>query len=510
MEKRNFYTGELIQDNHPPDNTEFISEAEAVHNASFGANFSQTQYGLGGNIYQQQSPGFNINPNYSNPAFARTTYGNPFLFNSEGYNPYPNYFNPAQGFVSPYQQPMMQYGNPYQNQFYSGGYSANPAFQFMNQPYFQQQQQQDMYIAPVNLSGNDYLPMKGFEEEIQNMMTKVIDDQMEADARNIAERSKAYGQYNPYVGMNNYYCMPVYAQRYSSYTQDVYNKIREMKDQARKARIDFSINLSKMVHNYLNDGVDDETIERMYTGERIDAQSDPYISDYYRQLSFQKRMQNLVEYDPAAKYREAALRVNNEIRSCLPQDENATAEEVAQGFSKLISKWNQEEEDTRRRSFTVDYKTDGNNSYKYLVRRRKAEAIANSQGYSLDPNTPMQIINQINKNKNSNFDKVKKDTQKEFKQAMLDNLFPELRETGSYIDEDGALVAKLRLPEQPIDRYNENENEYEAKKAGFNSFLSTIPKINLKPKEIIEAKQNSFNSFIGDLLSKPTITEDSG
>ena len=489
MIKENFYTGEPIS-NSPPE--QYISEAEAAQNASFGANFAQMQYGLGGNNYQmnppqQNGPGYSTYPNQ--PQFQNTTY----------YNPYPNYM--ANYMPSPQPSPKYQYGyNPFQS-------FGNPIYnyQYQNQQlaYQQQmQQQRQAYIKPIDLYGNEYMPIVGYQDEISDMSRKVIQEQLEVDAINIAERTRARNNnnYNPYYGGYNYFNQPVYAQQYSQYNREVYKRIEEMKQQARQARTDFSVNLSKLAHHYLNDGVDDETIETMYTGQYIDVEQDQEMGMICAQLQFQQRYQSMVEIDPAAKYRQAALEVQKEIQSFIPP--TATAKEYNDGMNLLMAKWRLDEEKSRRRSFAVDYKNDGNDSYKYLVRRKKAERIAQEQGFSLDPDAPMQIVNQVNKIKN-NPEEEKKKLKKQFNESLLHNLFPDLVESGSYIDEDGALVAKCNIP----DNINQEEQEYQAKKEGFINYMYSIPKIDQKPPDVLKKKEEQWDAFLGTIYTLADSTD---
>ena len=474
MIRENFYTGEPI----PPPN--LISETEAVQNASFGRNFAEIHYGLGGNAYQpqQQNPGYN-------PYFQTQ---------QMGYNPYINYSqsNPYMANPYNYSQQSFNYGSPY----------GNPVFAYMNRngmfPQFQQPtQQQQVYIKPVTISG-DYLPPAGIENEINEMMRKVIDEQMETDAKNIAARSKAYrdNNFNPFY-TSNYYQLPVFAQQYSSYNREVYSRIEQIKQEAKQARTDFSINLSKIAHHYLNDGVDDDQIEDMYTGKYINVNDNSDFSGIYRQMCFQQRAQNLVPVDPAAKYRYQIAAVQNEIRKYIPED--ADLEKTSEGMNELFTKWKLEEEKDRRRDVSIEY---NNSAYKTLVLRKKAERIANEQGFSLDPNAPLQTIKQINSsNKNigiQNRDEIKK----QIAESTLRNMFPDLANSGSYIDNNGMLVAKCNPPtsSDPV-IVNSQEQEYENDKHRFEAFLNSMPKINEMPEKMVQQQKDEYNTYIDELLA---------
>jgi hypothetical protein len=170
MFKTNFYTGEMSTIG-PTE--QYTTEAEATQNAGFGQYTVQpnyvppTTYGLGGNYYQQQ---------YGQPRY----YQNPYMRQpSYGYN---GYNNPS-GYQQFYQQPQ------------------------------QQPQYTQMYIPPVNLSGNDYLLPANFEEYASDMLMRFHQEEADFKGKQIAERAKAKreNRYNPYSYNGfNYYGSPMY------------------------------------------------------------------------------------------------------------------------------------------------------------------------------------------------------------------------------------------------------------------------------------------------------------
>ena len=438
MFKTNFYTGEMSS---PTSNGEqYTSVAEATHNAGFGQYAAQQQgyippttYGLGGNVYQQGSP-------------QQFYYQNPYMNN-------------------PYGQQQM-WGNP----ALQGGYG------------YQQQQQQysQIYIPPINLSGNEYLLPSNFEEVAQDMVIQYYQEEAEFEGKQIADRAKAKREhrYNPYAYNGygyNYYGAPMYgSQTFHSKTMD---KLNEMKDAAKEARLNLSMNLSKLAHRAIGDDITDEQIKEMYTGKYVNVENTVYACS--EQDAFQARFTSdrFVPIDPGATpYRDYYDRTKEKIQSIMPQD--TTIEEFGSRMNILLCEWELEEMLERRRGFGQSYDS---SAYKRLLKEKCAEKAANAQGFSLVKSEEPLEIEQVRTQINA-MEEVKRMTPEEKTKLLkqgLSQLGLPLMSDAVYFDEEGTMCLRANIGNHAGQTYtvtNENEAAYAGKRAAFAGFLDSIPR----------------------------------
>jgi hypothetical protein len=455
MFKTNFYTGETsVMGN----GEQYTSEAEATLNAGFGQYAQQyippTTYGLGGNVYQQQY-GYPQQQYYQNPYMAQ-----------------PNMYGQQQA-----------WGNP----ALQGGY--------VNQN--QQQQYSQIYIPPMNLSGNDYLLPADFENIAQDMLMQYYQERAEYEGKQIADRAKAKREhrYNPYQYNGygyNYYGSPLYGSPYQTFHSKVFDQLNEIKDAAKKARVDLSINLSKLAHKTIGDNISDKDIETMYNGKYIDVENTVYACS--EQDAFQARFTSdrFVPIDPGATpYRQYYDNTKEKIQSILPQD--TTIEEFGSRMNILLSEWELEEMLERRRGFDQSYDS---SAYKRLLKEKCAEKEANKQGFSLirsdEPTQITKIKEQI-----SLMEQTKNMTPEEKTRIMKKGLAEvglPLMSDAVYFDEEGTMCLRANIGNHLGEMYtvsNENEAAYANKRAAFAGFLDSIP----RSEELHDQKIEQYNEY---------------
>lgn len=457
MFKTNFYTGETsVMGN----GEQYTTEAEATHNAGFGQYSAQQSippmtYGLGGNAYYQQ---YYQNPYMTNPYISQP--------------------------IQPMYGQQQMWGNPALQGGY--GYQQN-----------QQQQYSQVYIPPVNISGNDYLLPSNFEDIAQDMLMQYYQEEAEFKGKQIADRAKAKreNRYNPYQygGYGyNYYGNSFYGTPYQTFHSKVFDQLNEIKDAAKEARLNLSMNLSKLAHKTIGDNVSDEDIRTMYNGRYINVENTVYACS--EQDAFQARFTSdrFVPIDPGATgYRKFYDDTKEKIQSILPQD--TTIEEFGPRMNILLSEWEIEEMLERRRGFDLSYDS---SAYKRLLKEKCAEKAANQQGFSLirsdEPNEITQIKEKINL-----MEQIKDMSPEEKTKIMkkgLAQLGLPLMSDAVYFDEDGTMCISANIGNHVGQTYtvsNENEASYAGKRAAFAGFLDSIP----RSEELHDKKIQQYNEY---------------
>ena len=439
MIKENFYTGEPIMNSPPQSNNQFISESEAAQNASFGQYINQNQYGYGNPYFNQ---------NFYNNQYNQQPYGQPYGLGGNFYQWQYNQNN------TPFMNPP-QYGG-YNNYGY-----GNPAFN----PYYNQQnpyEPQQIFIPPVNYSGNEYLPPSNYEDIIDKMRNDYIEADYSRRGEDLAKKSNQ--QNNMYFGNMNYFGIPFYSYQ-NDYNSQLYRDIENLKNQARNARKELSINLSKLCHNYLNDGVSDEQIEEMYNGKVIDIESSPYTAALMIQARDQERFQNLVPFNNAAYYCEMDNKVSEEFNKIVPKDSNMV--EAFDKFGIIYAEYLMEEEKSRRRDFS-EYSS--GDVYKYMIMKKAAE-------------------NQLNRNGYINRELTREERTQIVKDKLAESGFPILSDS-AYIDDDGDITLSINM-NNAIN--NSEESKYNNKRNEFIDFLNSVP--NSNTKNLVEKKEKSLESY---------------
>lgn len=465
MFKTDFYSGEMARQ---PE--QYTTEAEAVQNASFGQYAAQQQqsyippttYGLGGNVYQRTYGGQQYGPP------QQQYYQNPYM-----------------------NTPAFGYGNQAQQGW------GNPVLQPGYQPIQQQQPEiSQVFIPPVNLAGNDYLLPNNFQEVAEDMLWKFYNEEAEYQGKKVAERARQQrsGYSNPYYYNQNYYGAPMYGSMYNNFHSTVFDELEAIKKDAKEKRVNLSKQLSRLAHNYLDDGITDNQIDEMYNGKFINVENTIY--KWSEMDAFQARFTSdrFVPIDPGqTPYRKYVDETRKKIESILPKD--TSLEEFGPRINILLSEWELEELKERRRGFGDSYNA---STYKRLLRDRIAEKEANKSGFSLfESDTEPEIITKINDTisdleatKNSNLSKEErtsaaKNLAATFGLNMLSDCI--------YFDDDGNMCLSANIGNHKGETYvcNENEAAYINKRAKFLEFEDTIPNSNRYPEE----KADQYNQF---------------
>ena len=474
MIKTNYYTGEMSNN--------YITEAEAVQNAGFGQytvqqNTPPMTYGLGGNVYQQQY-GYGMPP-------QQQYYQNPYM----------NYPGAGQGVIRG--NPALQMGYvPQQSLNINPGYMGN-----------QQAQYTQVYIPPINPFGCEYIYPTNIEDICQRLMTQYIQEKAESEGRMIAERArlKREGKFNPYYnGYYNYYNAPMYGSNMAPFQTNIFEQFQEIQDKAKQNARNLQMNLSRLCHAYLKDGVTEEQIQEMYTGHVINVQNTIY--EYSEYDALEEKFKRLVPYDGTTAFRKQFDDTRAKIQSILTPD--TTVENFGERMSELYATWEMEELKDKNREFDSWYDS---NSYKKLLKQRCAEKAAREAGFSLlDPTGNkyefLQLENQISAIE-TKLNKVK-----QTKQSIKDESIPvedrakllknNLDEMGFNllsdcitIDEDGNLCMSagvgLEKAKARGEVRGENETAYQEKRLQFAGFLDSIP----KSYELDEQKHKQYDGF---------------
>ena len=335
MRHEDFFTGEVLPSTSPNSSSDYISEVEAIQNASFG----KYDYDPGARMVSQP---LSLNPG---------GYG----YNSFG----PNYMNPP---VNPYY----------------GGAPVNYGYNYGMMPPPNQEVQFQYFIKPVNFSG-EYLPPIGFEEEIEKLKMEYWKREQEIAAKNGVNNQNTY---NPYYGQMNYYGVPyVNPYQYNSLYSEIQSKISELEEQAKDNRKSLNIRLSKLAHNIIGEEYSDAAIEERYTGKHVDCGLIPIT---YGDIYLQTKFANLVPFDNSQIYREHNDRISREFNAIIPK--GANLKECFDNSGILYAHYELEEEQHRRRDGKNLY---DDNSYKYFVREKAAQRYAQKKGLPL-----VQAVNQ--------------------------------------------------------------------------------------------------------------------
>lgn len=285
MIRENLDTGESIDLDSP----QFTSEQEAEMNAAIGAyvyggglardnGMQQPQYGgvypggYGYNPNQPQLQPYQIAANNVriNSPYTMDLMQQPHQFNNPYFNN-PFYQSALQGSLQGLQQQQQQVpdripvvsgygtvGNGIGNGMpYSPatiGESYNPYS--YNTPVGNNNQTLSIYVEPIRMNG-EYLPSLDQEEKLAGIFQREYDRMIEDEAN-----AELQGFNNPssYFGMN---C----SRRSTQFERDLY----ALKQENLENRRDLDIRLSKLAHSVLNDGMEDEEIEDMYTGYYVDT-----------------------------------------------------------------------------------------------------------------------------------------------------------------------------------------------------------------------------------------------
>lgn len=348
----------------PNDNSDqYAIDARDLYQAQ-----AQQQY------YQQQPSGYfypNYNmpqQNYYNPGMQQSIQSNLMYMQpqqQQSYYPTTDMSMQQQGGGIGYnQQPQYQQGP---------GYVGNPAFQFIqnnnyrpqrwgynaqnrygSNPYYfqyQQPQYQDkvVHVPGYNPTGSDYIFTSDAQDQLDQMQVDMMFDMDKAIAKH-AERTQGYFNSNMYG--YNYYGVPYYTSYYDQSVINKYNqKVEKLKQEALDRKLSFNKNLSKLAHNWLNDGVTDEEIDRRYEGYDYTIPGAKLQNDAQQDM-----LDRLVPVNSAAWYQEQDRLVSEEFRKLSPAGRNMN--EFFEDCGYIRSMDNLEEEYHRRKDNKGLYDTD--------------------------------------------------------------------------------------------------------------------------------------------------------
>lgn len=388
MKRENFYTGEPVDTGSPP----FYESAETM--ASFGK--------------------YNYDPSERS------------MVSIGGYNYYPQ----------------QQVGIGYPS--YNFGYNSAYQYGYANyNQYYQQPQQISYHIEPLNFGGSEYLPPIDYEEKIEKLKMHYWMKEQEL-AQNTNNSCGPYGYSSNYYGTPYFYSYNNYN---SALNAEIRSEIEKMKEDARNARFNLNLQLSKLAHNICGDEYDEDALVERFKGKTIVAE---YSAPVMRQIYQSNRFANLTPFDNSQMYREHSLNVSREYNSIIPKDANLA--ETFANMGVVYANYEMEEEQHRRRNSSVLYDS-SNNAYKYFVRSKVAEREAAKKSgsfYNINTFSP--------------------------EQNLMDN-FPTLSQSAHLCD-DGTLNITCNFGSkagQVYSVHNSQEAEYNEDRERFNRFLNSIP-----------------------------------
>lgn len=418
MQKTSIFQGEVVDSTSP-----LISEQEAIQNAAFPLASGSYSYDP-----SMRQPVMNILPGWQ---------GYSTSYNNNGYYPQAPLIGQAVGLgANPYMY------NPYQ---------ANPALAM----YYQQQQQvpqtNQIYIPPYNING-EYLPLAGYDEKIEELKKQYWLKEQETAVKNSSNTN--YNQFG-----YNYYGNLYYQYNYNnSLRYEVNNIVNQMQEEAREARRQFNIRLSKLAHNYIGAEYDESKIEELYTGKTIE---NPY-GDTPMELFQQNRFANLVPFDNSSYYQAYQAQVSAEYSAIIRPESNMR--ECFDNMGIIGAQYELEEESHRRKNLGTTYDTDG---YKYFVRKKIAERnnILPQQQSRNVSNTDLRFMNQ-------GTNQMGIYTGNPSKNGQLVATIP------SFDASTGTLTLSCNFGSHAGQNYSVNQNEakYEQDRQRFSQFLDSIPK----------------------------------
>lgn len=411
MNRYNYYTGE--PENGSPNivSTDVITTNMNIMSNNQGQpiqynydpNMRYMQMNQSPMIYQPGAFGYNMNPpqqfisapnpNFMNPPVQQLTgftgfVGNPalsMLGNNGGYNNQYGYFNP-------YQQPVYQ--------------------------------DRVVHVPGFN-TGTEVLFPENIEEICSQLQIEMMIEQDEA----IEERNKRFqGYFNNNYGAN-YYGMPFFSTYMDQSILNKYRrKIEEIKQEAVEKRIQLNKRLSKLAHNYINDGVTDEDIDRIY-----DGYSYTITANQIKMQNEYNRFANMVPVSNQHIYAKHFEQVSNIYNSLTDSESNMEQFLQSQGLVEIYN--NLEEEMHKRKDGTRYYQEDG---YKRFLRK----AINKRKGID------------TNQNNSSN--------------SIMNSAFPLLSQNGSLL-EDGtiSITTPSWLGNRQVQINNELEQHFEENRRRF-------------------------------------------
>jgi hypothetical protein len=226
--------------------------------------------------------------------------------------------------------------------------------------------------------------------------------------------------------------------------------------------------LSKLAHNIAGHEYDEAVIEERYRGRDVDIPQSYVQSLNPIKLYNYNRLANMVPFDNSGYYREQFAAASAEFNKHVSPD--ADLKETFLNMPLVAIDWEMQEEQHRRRNAGLMYRN-GDNSYKYFVRKKAAERYAAKKGLNLNINEKGEVTNN---GFAFNFNQAN-----QLKKSYLESL-PTLSQNAT-LSEDGTLNVSLKLPCNVGDHkgeeytvHNANEAEYDEKSERFSRFINSI------------------------------------
>ena len=357
------------------------------------------------------------------------------------FNPYQPNYGRGIGAPPPWVGGYSPYGNP------------QPSYGYYRPP---QQQRPEMptsvRINPLNMFG-EFLPNADWEEQVAKMQMEYFTRQQDIDAKQMAERSNSVYGYGGYG--YNYYGIPyVNPYQYNSLNNEFMSRIEQMRNDARQARVDFSMNLSRLAHNFSREeNISDAEIRERYTGKTVEIPAGYVPEVYYEQYRFAQ----MQPFDNSQMYRDYYASLTREYNEIIPPDSDLKTTFALMGI--IDAKWQMEEEQHRRKDATGLYNS--GSTYKYYVRQKARERYMKNNGTSGVPAAMMPTFG--------------------FNPANYVAGNPVLSKATTLAD-DGTLNVSISLPAnvgshkgEVYTVNNSQEAQYNEKRERFGRFLDSIP-----------------------------------
>ena len=344
-------TGEPIADSPPNFPQSELSQAEIIQNANltpYDYDPSQRMQQMQQQQMMYQQPPIQMGGCYYPGMYG---YNNPMT--QPGYN---YQFN---NFMNPPMPPQQFGGTPI-------GYAGNPAFQYMQAMDMQQQAYTPAdytYFVPGFNTGSRVLLPADAQEMCDRLQVEMM---MELEEANVAriERNKEYyakmGYGMNYYGtpwINNFYADPNIVSKYKKMIEDV-------KQEAMNARTNLNRNLSKLCHNYLDDEISEEDLDKIYSGHTVTVPGQQIQYDQkYAMLA------SLVPVDTSIAYQQHSAQVSAEYAKCF--EEGGDMNTFLRDCGRVIAADMEEQELHKRRDASNLYQQGG--AYRTLIRQKLIE-----------------------------------------------------------------------------------------------------------------------------------------
>lgn len=445
MIREDLYTGEVVND---PISPGLNDEIQAEEYASFGK--------------------YAYTPGYQQPAY--TMYPGGYGYNPIGQSPinpisgigmsppvYNNAANPAFGYINA-QTPSSSFkrGFPTEEDIKSG-------YKTISVP-----------VNPIDFASSSVLPEKGFQEKIERLELEFLEKMIQSQYDQ--SRQPSYGGgYQPYYSGYNYYGV-AYSNPYNSSNMALINEYRDkceaIKQEAKERRLNLQKHLSKLAHNYLNDGVTDEQIEELYNGDKTIEIPVWQTPEYYHHIN---RIQNMVPFDNTQYYVDHDRRVSEEFNSIIPKDSDMKT--CFANLGLLWHKWEREEEQKARKDMSLMY-TGKNGAYRHYVRTMAKQRYESKNPGNIHPGFAPDLGGHNYPGENIKGAPPKGDELDNAIANLESNLmseFPILSENAT-IKEDGSINITYGFGPNKGQSYNNSqEQEYDQKRREFLGFLNSIP-----------------------------------